>query len=37
MKRYDAVLFNLLTALMDSWSVWNRIAGSEDMVRERLA
>ena len=29
MKRYDAVLFDLLTALLDSWSLWNRIAGSE--------
>ena len=29
MKRYDAVLFDLLTALIDSWSLWNRIAGSE--------
>jgi 2-haloacid dehalogenase len=37
MKRCDAVLFDLLTALMDSWSVWNRIAGSEDMVSGQLA
>lgn len=29
MKRYDAVLFDLLTALLDSWSLWNRIAGNE--------
>lgn len=29
MKRYDAVLFDLLTALIDSWSLWNRVAGSE--------
>jgi 2-haloacid dehalogenase len=29
MKRYDAVLFDLLTALVDSWSLWNRVAGSE--------
>lgn len=29
MKRYDAVLFDLLTALLDSWSLWNRVAGSE--------
>jgi len=28
-KRYDAVLFDLLTALIDSWSLWNRVAGSE--------
>src|SRR5258708_34008496 len=24
-----AVLFDLLTALLDSWSLWNRAAGSE--------
>jgi 2-haloacid dehalogenase len=32
MKRLaiDAVVFDLLTALLDSWSVWNRAAGSED-------
>lgn len=29
MKRFDAVLFDLLTALIDSWSLWNRIAGGE--------
>lgn len=29
MKRYDAVLFDLLTALIDSWSLWNRVAGDE--------
>ena len=28
-----AVLFDLLTALLDSWSVWNRAAGSEAMGR----
>lgn len=27
--RYDAVVFDLLTALLDSWSVWNHAAGSE--------
>jgi len=26
--RYDAVLFDLLTALLDSWTLWDRIAGS---------
>ena len=26
---YRAVLFDLLTGLLDSWSVWNRVAGSE--------
>ncbi len=25
--RYDAVLFDLLTALLDSWTVWNDVAG----------
>ena len=29
MKRYAAVLFDLLTGLIDSWSVWNRVAGDE--------
>ena len=28
--RYDAVLFDLLTALLDSWTLWNRVAGSEE-------
>jgi 2-haloalkanoic acid dehalogenase type II len=26
-KRYAAVLFDLLTALIDSWTLWNRVAG----------
>ena len=26
--RYDAVLFDLLTALLDSWTLWDRVAGS---------
>jgi len=30
MPRYDAILFDLLTALIDSWSLWNRVAGGED-------
>ena len=25
--RYDAVLFDLLTALLDSWTLWNRVTG----------
>ncbi|MFT4069173.1 HAD-IA family hydrolase [Paraburkholderia sp.] len=29
----DAVLFDLLTALLDSWTVWNRAAGSEPAGR----
>lgn len=27
--RFDAVLFDLLTALIDSWSLWNKVAGGE--------
>lgn len=27
--RYEAVLFDLLTALLDSWTAWNRAARSE--------
>ncbi len=27
--RYDAVVFDLLTALIDSWTLWNTVAGSE--------
>lgn len=33
MQRYDAILFDLLTALIDSWSLWNRVAGSEPAGR----
>jgi 2-haloacid dehalogenase len=28
--KYDAVIFDLLTALIDSWSLWNDVAGSPD-------
>jgi 2-haloacid dehalogenase len=28
-RRYDAVLFDLLTALIDSWSLWNDVADGE--------
>lgn len=35
-RNYDAVAFDLLTALIDSWSLWNRAAGSaEDGLRWR--
>jgi 2-haloalkanoic acid dehalogenase type II len=35
---YDAVVFDLLTALLDSWSLWNSVAGSEeDGLRWRRA
>ena len=27
--KYDAVVFDLLTALLDSWTLWNSVAGSE--------
>ena len=30
-RRYDAVVFDLLTALLDSWTLWNRVAGSDDL------
>lgn len=29
-RQYDAVIFDLLTALLDSWTLWNCVAGSED-------
>ena len=29
MRSYDAVLFDLLTGLVDSWSLWNRVAGDD--------
>lgn len=29
-RRYDAVVFDLLTALLDSWTLWNSVAGSEE-------
>jgi 2-haloacid dehalogenase len=28
--KYDAVIFDLLTALLDSWTLWNEVAGSPD-------
>lgn len=28
--RYDAVVFDLLTALLDSWTLWNSVAGSAE-------
>lgn len=28
--RYHAVVFDLLTALLDSWTLWNAVAGSEE-------
>ena len=36
MRKYDAVAFDLLTALLDSWTLWNSVAGSaEDGTRWR--
>jgi 2-haloacid dehalogenase len=36
--RFDAVLFDLLTALLDSWSLWNDVAGNpEDGGKWRAA
>jgi 2-haloalkanoic acid dehalogenase type II len=31
--RYDAILFDLLTALLDSWSLWNAISGDAESGR----
>ena len=28
--KYDAVVFDLLTALLDSWTLWNDVAGSPE-------
>ena len=28
--KYEAVVFDLLTALLDSWTLWNAVAGSEE-------
>jgi 2-haloacid dehalogenase len=28
-RRYDAILFDLLSALIDSWSLWDRVAGGQ--------
>jgi 2-haloalkanoic acid dehalogenase type II len=32
-QKYQAILFDLLTALLDSWTVWNETAGSEERGR----
>src|SRR5262245_38987641 len=29
-RDYDAVVFDLLTALIDSWTLWNRVAGAPE-------
>jgi 2-haloalkanoic acid dehalogenase type II len=28
--KYDAVVFDLLTALLDSWTLWNDVSGSQE-------
>jgi 2-haloacid dehalogenase len=33
-RPYEAVLFDLLTGLLDSWTVWNRVAGGEAAGRK---
>jgi 2-haloacid dehalogenase len=30
-RHYDAVLFDLLTALLDSWTIWSEVAGDPDL------
>jgi 2-haloalkanoic acid dehalogenase type II len=32
--RFDAILFDLLTALIDSWTLWNDVAGSAETGRK---
>ena len=32
-QKYQAILFDLLGALLDSWTVWDKTAGSETMGR----
>jgi 2-haloalkanoic acid dehalogenase type II len=32
-SRYDAVLFDLLSALLDSWTLWAEVAGDEETGR----
>jgi 2-haloalkanoic acid dehalogenase type II len=32
-RRYDAVLFDLLTALLDSWSLWDAVATGDGVGR----
>ena len=32
-RRYDAVLFDLLSALLDSWTLWTEVAGDPRVAR----
>jgi len=36
MAARDAVLFDLLTALLDSWTVWDRAAGGREAGHRTL-
>jgi len=33
-RHYDAVLFDLLSALLDSWALWDDVAGGSSLGRE---
>jgi len=33
-RTFDAILFDLLTALLDSWTLWNIVAGSPENGRK---
>ncbi len=33
-RRFDAVVFDLLTGLLDSWTLWNDVAGNEEDGRK---
>src|SRR5437667_1779295 len=33
-RKFDVVLFDLLTALLDSWGLWNSVAGNEESGRK---
>ena len=33
-RHYDAILFDLLSALLDSWSLWDDLAGDSTLGRE---
>lgn len=33
-RRYDAIVFDLLTGLLDSWTLWDSVAGSRELGRK---
>jgi hypothetical protein len=35
-KAYDAVVFDLLTALLNSWKLWNAVAGSAPCLNRSI-